>query len=93
MALTAARSRDTHVLMVPSMHADLADDPVTDDIVDRLRNEGIDVMWGSLEEGKRKTPNHEHIVARFAHGINARMNHRKSVVVTLGGTASASPVG
>lgn len=74
--------------MVPSMHADLADDPVTDDIVDRLRNEGIDVMWGDLEEGKRKTPNHEHIVARFAHGINTKSAGRKNVVITLGGTYS-----
>ncbi len=88
MALSAARSRNTHVLMVPSMHADLADDPVTDDIVDRLREEGIDVMWGDLEEGKRKTPSHEHIVARFAHGINSRLSHRKNVVITLGGTYS-----
>ena len=88
MALSAARSRDTHVLMVPSMHADLADDPVTDDIVERLREEGIDVLWGDLEEGKRKTPNHEHVVARFAHGINATASNRKSVVVTLGGTYS-----
>ena len=88
MALSAARSRSTHVLMVPSMHADLADDPVTDDIVDRLREEGIDVLWGDLEEGKRKTPSHEHIVARFAHGINSRLSHRKNVVITLGGTYS-----
>ena len=88
MALSAARSRDTHVLMVPSMHADLADDPVTDDIVERLREEGIDVLWGDLEEGKWKTPNHEHVVARFAHGINATAPNRKSVVVTLGGTYS-----
>jgi phosphopantothenoylcysteine decarboxylase/phosphopantothenate--cysteine ligase len=70
------------------MHADLADDPVTDDIVERLREEGIDVLWGDLEEGKRKTPNHEHVVARFAHGINATASNRKSVVVTLGGTYS-----
>ena len=88
MALSAARSRDTHVLMVPSMHADLADDPVTDDIVERLREEGIDVLWGDLEEGKRKTPDHEIVVARFAHGINATASNRKSVVVTLGGTYS-----
>ena len=88
MALSAARSRNTHVLMVTSMHADLADDPVTDDIVDRLREEGIDVLWGDLEEGKRKTPSHEHIVARFAHGINSRLSHRKNVVITLGGTYS-----
>ena len=82
MALSAARSRNTHVLMVPSMHGDLASDPVTDDIVDRLREEGIDVMWGDLEEGKRKTPDHEHIVARFAHGINSHKKNRKSIVVT-----------
>ena len=88
MALSAARSRNTHVLMVPSMHGDLASDPVTDDIVDRLREEGIDVMWGDLEEGKRKTPDHEHIVARFAHGINSHKKNRKSIVVTLGGTYS-----
>jgi phosphopantothenoylcysteine decarboxylase/phosphopantothenate--cysteine ligase len=89
MALSAARSRNTHVLMVPSMHADLADDPVTDDVVERLRKEGIDVMWGDLEEGKRKTPNHEHVVARFAHGIHSKSPNRKNVVVTLGGTYSA----
>jgi len=88
MALSAARSRHAHVMMVPSMHADLADDPVTDEIVERLREEGIDVMWGDLEEGKRKTPNHEHIVARFAHGLHSHMENRKNVVVTLGGTYS-----
>ena len=88
MALSAARSRKTHVLMVPSMHGDLASDPVTDDIVERLREERIDVMWGDLEEGKRKTPDHQHIVARFAHGINSQKKNRKSVVVTLGGTYS-----
>ncbi len=88
MALSAARSRNTHVLIVPSMHADLADDSVTDDIVERLREEGVDVMWGDLEEGKRKTPDHEHIVARFAHGIHSTASSRKNVVVTLGGTYS-----
>ena len=88
MALSAARSRETHVLMVPSMHADLADDPITDDIVERLRKEGIDVMWGDLEEGKRKTPDHKHIVARFAHGIHSKSVNRKNVVITLGGTYS-----
>ena len=88
MALSAARSRSTHVLMVPSMHGDLASDPVTDDIVERLREEEIDVMWGDLQDGKRKTPDHEHIVARFAHGINSGKKYRKSVVVTLGGTYS-----
>ena len=90
MALSAARSRNTHVLMVPSMHSDLAEDPITDDIVDRLREENIDVMWGELEEGKRKTPNHQHIVARFAHGIHSQSSERKNIVVTLGGTYSAS---
>jgi phosphopantothenoylcysteine decarboxylase/phosphopantothenate--cysteine ligase len=49
----------------------------------------ISVHWGKEEEGKRKTPPHEEIVARFAHQINSAKNNRKSVVITLGATRSA----
>ena len=66
--------------MVPSMHADLADDPVTDDIVERLREEGIDVLWGDLEEGRGKHPTMNTLWLNFAHGINATAPNRKSVV-------------
>tara|TARA_B100001094_G_scaffold312051_1_gene348342 strand:+ start:1576 stop:2811 length:1236 start_codon:yes stop_codon:yes gene_type:complete len=89
MALSVARSRDCPVMMIPSMHLDLANDPVTDDIVQEVRKHGIHVVWGEEQEGKRKTPHHEEIVARFAHHMNSGKKNRKEVVVTLGATRSA----
>ena len=88
MSLSAARSRNCPVMMIPSMHADLADDPVTSDLVEDVQKFGINVYWGKEQEGKRKTPPHDEIVARFAHYINQFNNNRKSVVVTLGATRS-----
>jgi phosphopantothenoylcysteine decarboxylase/phosphopantothenate--cysteine ligase len=88
MALSVARSRGTPVMMVPSMHIDLANDPITSDLVDRARAEGIDVLWGEEAEGKRKTPNHETTVATFCHLVNSKKPLRKSIVVTLGATRS-----
>ena len=88
MALSAARTRNCPVMMIPSMHADLANDPVTQDLVDEVRNNGIKVHWGDEQEGKRKTPPHEEIVARFSNYVNSSKTHRKSVVVTLGSTRS-----
>lgn len=89
MALSVARSRDCPVMMIPSMHLDLANDPVTDDIVLEVRKHGIHVVWGEEQEGKRKTPHHEEIVARFAHHMNREKKNRKEVVITLGATRSA----
>ena len=88
MALSAARTRDCPVMMIPSMHADLANDPVTTEIVDEIRHKGIGVYWGKEDEGKRKTPPHEEIVARFANYVNSTKTNRKSVVITLGATRS-----
>ena len=88
MALSAARSRECPVMMIPSMHADLADDPITSDLVDEVERLGIKVHWGEEEEGKRKTPPHDEIVARFANFINQNKPNRKSVVITLGATRS-----
>ena len=65
MALSVARSRGTPIMMVPSMHEDLAKDPVTEDIVIELRNKGISVEWGPNEEGKQKTPTPNTICAKF----------------------------
>jgi phosphopantothenoylcysteine decarboxylase/phosphopantothenate--cysteine ligase len=89
MALSVARSRGTPVMMVPSMHIDLANDPVTDNLVEQARAHGIHVVWGEESEGKRKTPAHETIVASFCHLINSRQPNRKSIVITLGATRSA----
>ena len=46
MALSAARTRECPVMMIPSMHADLADDPVTNDLVEEAQKLGIKVHWG-----------------------------------------------
>tara|TARA_B100000767_G_scaffold210353_1_gene197388 strand:+ start:86 stop:1321 length:1236 start_codon:yes stop_codon:yes gene_type:complete len=89
MALSVARSRDCPVMMIPSMHLDLANDPVTEDIVQEVRKHGIHVVWGEEQEGKRKTPHHEEIVALFAHHMNRGKKNRKEVVITLGATRSA----
>jgi len=89
MALSVARSRSTPTMMVPSMHVDLANDPVTDDIVQQIRDQGVHVLWGPSEEGKRKTPAVEHIVATLAHLVNKQRPNRKNVVITLGATRSA----
>jgi phosphopantothenoylcysteine decarboxylase/phosphopantothenate--cysteine ligase len=86
MALSAARGRSAPIMMVPSMHNDLANDPVTDDLVKQCVSYGVSILWGPEEEGKRKTPDHEEIVARLCHFIN---QNSTSVVITLGATRSA----
>ena len=86
MALSAARGRGCPIMMVPSMHNDLANDPVTEDLVLQCSRQGVHILWGAEEEGKRKTPNHEEVVARLGNLVN---KNETSVVVTLGATRSA----
>jgi len=86
MALSAARGKGCPIMMVPSMHNDLANDPVTGDLVKECVDSGVRILWGPEEEGKRKTPSHEEIVARLSNFIN---QNTTSVVVTLGATQSA----
>ncbi|RJU91291.1 MAG: bifunctional phosphopantothenoylcysteine decarboxylase/phosphopantothenate--cysteine ligase CoaBC [Candidatus Poseidoniales archaeon] len=88
MALSVARSRTVPVLMIPSMHQDLATDPVTDEIVEELRQQSVHVLWGPDEEGKRKTPSPRIVVAHLCHHLNKRLPKRRHVVVTLGATRS-----
>ena len=85
MALSAARGRKVPIMMIPSMHNDLVEDPVTADLVEECVKQGVSVLWGPEDEGKRKTPSHEEIVAQFANRIN---RNDVSVVVTLGATRS-----
>ena len=85
MALSAARSRNTPIMMVPSMHDDLAKDPITKDLVNDCSKLGVYIHWGKNEEGKMKTPSHQEIVAVLAHKVN---RNNTSVVVTLGATRS-----
>ena len=86
MALSAARGRNCPIMMVPSMHNDLVNDPVTEDLVFQCTKQGVQILWGVEEEGKRKNPNHEEIVARLGNLVN---RNDTSVVVTLGATRSA----
>ena len=89
MAMSAARSRGTPIIACPSMHEDLASDKVTDDIVNELKSEGVEIIWGIEEEGKRKSPNHINLVAQVGHIVNSNSENRKNVVITLGATRSA----
>ena len=87
MALSAARTRKTPTLFVPSMHEDLAKEPITTELIEQLKAEHIDILWGEHVEGKMKNPSHEHIVAQISHQVN--MQHQNtSIVITLGATKS-----
>ena len=85
MALSAARSRGTPIMMVPSMHGDLSSDQITSDLVIECQNLGANIQWGNNEEGRMKTPSHEHIVALLGNMVN---RNNTSVVITLGATQS-----
>ncbi|PXF24349.1 MAG: hypothetical protein CXX71_00570 [Methanobacteriota archaeon] len=84
MALSAARGRRDPIMFVPSMHDDLFDDPVTDDLCQAVVAEGASVVWGKREEGRYKTPDAVQIVADLCHLVNSRRPERRRVVVTLG---------
>ena len=44
MALSAARGRGCPIMMVPSMHNDLANDPVTEDLVLQCAKQGLSLI-------------------------------------------------
>lgn len=89
MALSAARGRGSPIMFVPSMHGDLAQDPVTDDVVEMVREQGAHVHWGPEIEGKRKQPGPVEIVSEFSHFVNSFKQDRRNVVITLGATKSS----
>ncbi len=89
MAMSVARSRGTPIIACPSMHEDLADDRVTEEIIDEIEAQGVEVIWGKEEEGKRKSPNHVDLVAQVGHIINSNLADRRNVIITLGATRSA----
>ncbi|MDP7042602.1 MAG: phosphopantothenoylcysteine decarboxylase [Candidatus Thalassarchaeaceae archaeon] len=88
MALSASRGREIPIMFVPSMHGSLSSDPITDDLCNELVDFGHHILWGATEEGRKKQPNVENIVAEFSHLLNSRLEDRSSVVVTLGATRS-----
>ncbi len=88
MALSAARGRGKPIMVIPSMHGTLSADPVTDELCSQLIGHGCNILWGSEEEGRRKTPEPELIVSEFSHFVNSRLDNRKHVAITLGATKS-----
>jgi phosphopantothenoylcysteine decarboxylase/phosphopantothenate--cysteine ligase len=90
MALSAARGSRTSILFVPSMHADLFDDPVTTELIDTLRDEGSAVMFDEQQEGRRKQPDAVAIVAELCNVVNSKLPDRKTVAITLG--ANRAPI-
>ena len=88
MALSAARGNNTPLIFVPSMHSDLFDDPVTNEILSQLSAEGSHVIFDHESEGKRKQPSHIRIVAESSNIINSKLPNRKRVAITLGGNAA-----
>ena len=89
MALSAARGRKVPIMLVPSMHEDLAADPITEELEGELQRFGMQLHWGPFIEGKRKQDDPVSIVAAFSHMLNSRLADRRSVVVTLGATRSS----
>ena len=87
MACSAARSRNTPIITVPSMHNDLFDDPVTQELLNQIRY--ATVLLGPYEEGRYKQPTPVQIVAELCHMVNKNENSRH-YAVTLG--ANRAPI-
>ena len=87
MTCSAARSRLTPILLVPSMHKDLFDDPVTQELLDRIS--GASILMGPYDEGRYKQPNPVQIVAELCHAVNHNSDS-KHFAITLG--ANRAPI-
>ena len=87
MTCSAARGRSIPILLVPSMHSDLFDDPVTQDLLERVDSESI--ILGPYEEGRYKQPNPCQIVAQLCHVVN-HTDASKHIAITLG--ANRAPI-
>jgi len=90
MALSAARSKLTPTLFIPSMHQDLFDDPVTTELIGQLDYENCFVLTDSAKEGKIKQLNPVDIVAKICNIINSSLPDRKKIAITLG--ANRAPI-
>tara|TARA_Y100000758_G_C16041932_1_gene418527 strand:- start:637 stop:1422 length:786 start_codon:yes stop_codon:yes gene_type:complete len=69
------------------MHKDLFDDPVTQDLLDRIS--GASILLGPYEEGRYKQPNPVQIVAELCHAVNSQ-HQSMHFAITLG--ANRAPI-
>ena len=88
MAVAAASGAGRPILLVPSMHDDLFDDPVTQDLLSTMREKGHHVLTSPSEEGRRKQPAPEVIVRRTCALVNGGRPGSSRVAVFYGGTSS-----
>lgn len=86
MTCSAARARGTPIVIVPSMHKDLFDDPVTQDLLDSVNYASI--ILGPYEEGRYKQPHPVQIVAELCHHVHAT-NASMHFAITLGANRAA----
>ena len=87
MTCSAARGRDVPILLVPSMHSDLFDDPITQELLERLDSDST--ILGPYEEGRYKQASPCQIVAQLCHVIN-NSDVSKHIAITLG--ANRAPI-
>ena len=88
MAISAASGAGRPILLVPSMHDDLFDDPVTQELLATMRGMGHHVLTSPSEEGRRKQPLPEVMVRRVCHLVNGDRAGLCDVAVFYGATSS-----
>ena len=88
MAISAAKTNNTPVVLIPSMHNSMANDQKTTDLCAIIIDLGFKIIWGDFEEQKLKQPSEISIVANFSNYVNSYLPNRKKIVITLGSTIS-----
>ena len=88
MAISAASGAGRPILLVPSMHDDLFDDPVTQELLGTMRGMGHHILTSPSEEGRRKQPLPEVIVRRVCNLANGDRSGLCDVAVFYGATSS-----
>ena len=93
MAITAASGAGKRIIVVPSMHDDLFDDAVTQDLIKNIKSLGYKVLISNSEEGRRKQPSPSKIVRFVSSTIHENLPNRAKVAVIYGSTeAPIDPV-
>ncbi len=93
MAIAAASGAQKPVVLVPSMHDDLFDDPVTSDLLEDMERLGHHLLISPSDEGRRKQPPPDVIVRRTSSIVNGAREGTSSVAVIYGATeAKIDPV-
>ncbi|MAH98274.1 MAG: hypothetical protein CMA12_02845 [Euryarchaeota archaeon] len=88
MSLSAASGKEIPTLFVPSMHNDLFDDPVTDELLKSASKKGVEIFLSDSVEDRRKQPDPVSIVAKLCHIMNSKLPLRNRIAITLGATKS-----